>query len=209
MVVCFGDSLTSGFQSPSLQNPTGKETPYGDFVAEAYRGVLEVRISGICGELTGEMVRRFQNDALRFGPSHVIILGGTNDLGCGLQPSEIHKNLVEMYEQSGRSGSVPIPVTVPSIRVEFDGESEGDAWAQQHVDRRRALNDMIQEYACRKKLPLVDLFTATAEPSTGRLAQQYSNDGIHLTTAGYRLFARILCEEVFAGIILEPPESPS
>jgi lysophospholipase L1-like esterase len=30
---------------------------------------------------------------------------------------------------------------------------------------------------------------ATAEPQTSQLAATYSNDGIHLTTAGYRLLA--------------------
>jgi acyl-CoA thioesterase I len=33
---------------------------------------------------------------------------------------------------------------------------------------------------------------------TGQLAAPYSNDGLHLSTAGYRLFARLLYEQVFA-----------
>ena len=207
MVLCFGDSLTVGFQSPSPQNPTGMETPYGAFLAEIFQGVLEIRISGICGELTAEMVNRFQRDALRFNPTHVIILGGTNDLGYGLRPAEIYRNLVDMYEQTTRSGAVPIPVTVPSIRVEFDHTAaDAQDWVQRHLEQRRILNGMIQEYAFRQKFPLADLFTATEDSSTSLLAEKYSNDGIHLTTAGYRLFAKILYEQVFARTLPRTPE---
>jgi acyl-CoA thioesterase-1 len=51
------------------------------------------------------------------------------------------------------------------------------------------LNQLIRDYAAAKHIPCVDLFTATADPDSGQLAQIYSNDGLHLTTAGYRLFA--------------------
>jgi lysophospholipase L1-like esterase len=43
----------------------------------------------------------------------------------------------------------------------------------------------------------VDLFTASSEPETFRLAQEYSNDGLHLTTEGYRLLADLLYDKVF------------
>jgi lysophospholipase L1-like esterase len=40
------------------------------------------------------------------------------------------------------------------------------------------------------------LFTATTEPGTGFLAAPYSNDGLHLTTAGYRFFAELVYRQV-------------
>lgn len=58
LVVCFGDSLTAGFQTPSRDNPTGGETPYGVFLQEMVGPSIQVVVSGICGELTGEMVTR-------------------------------------------------------------------------------------------------------------------------------------------------------
>jgi lysophospholipase L1-like esterase len=48
---------------------------------------------------------------------------------------------------------------------------------------------LIKNYAVSKSLACVDLFSATADPADGQLASVYSNDGLHLTTAGYRLFA--------------------
>jgi lysophospholipase L1-like esterase len=190
LVICFGDSLTAGFQSPTRENPSGQETPYGLFLQHSLGGVAQVRTSGICGELTGEMVMRFRRDVLDHKPGYVPLLGGTNDLGWNASPSEIMRNLVKMYEQTLAVSGMPIPITVPSIRVEDSQDSfEGREWIADHLERRRELNRSIREYAASKNMPCVDLFSATVDASSGQLAEIYSNDGIHFTTAGYRLFA--------------------
>jgi len=190
LVICFGDSLTAGFQSPTKDNPAGRETPYGQFLQSLLGGSGQVRISGICGELTNEMVMRFRRDVLDHQPGYVPILGGTNDLGWNASPFEIMRNLAMMYDQTLATGGVPIPVTVPSIRVEDGpGGTAGQEWIAEHLDRRSRLNELIQDYAGSKGLDCVDLFSATVDPESGQLAAMYSNDGIHLTTAGYRLFA--------------------
>lgn len=199
MIVCFGDSLTAGFQSPTPQHPTGQEAPYGLFLQEWLGSSVEVRISGICGELTAEMAVRFRRDVLQYQPSHVVMLGGTNDLGWNAEPADIMKNLVKMYELARASQIGLIPVTVPSIRVDVaDGGPDAEAFVGQHLERRAELNGLIRDYAVSKGLTWIDLFSATAEPHTRLLAAEYSNDGLHLTTAGYRLLARLLYDEVFA-----------
>jgi lysophospholipase L1-like esterase len=190
LVICFGDSLTAGFQSPSREHPTGVETPYGQFLQDHLGATAQVHTSGICGELTGEMVLRFRRDVLEHRPGYVPILGGTNDLGWNAAPAEIMRNLVKMYEQTFAAGALPIPVTVPSIRIEDgQGSREGQEWVSGHLARRGQLNQLIRDYAAAKHVACVDLFVATADSDSGQLAQIYSNDGLHLTTAGYRLFA--------------------
>ena len=199
MIVCFGDSLTAGFQSPTPETPGGLETPYGHFLQEWLGSSVEIRVSGVCGELTGEMAMRFRHDVLQYRPSHVAILGGTNDLGWNALPADIMGNLVKMYELARASQIIPIPVTVPSVRVDVAGGGpDAEAWVGQHLKRRVELNGLIAEYAVSKGLPWIDFFTATAESSTRQLAAEYSNDGLHLTTAGYRLLARLLYDQVFA-----------
>jgi lysophospholipase L1-like esterase len=156
-------------------------------------------VSGICGELTGEMVMRFRSAVLNHQPTHVVILGGTNDLGWNAAPADIMRNLLKMYELAAAAGIKPVPVTGPSIRTGEDlCNEEGRRWFAEHLDRRRQLNGLILRYAESKRLAAVDLFAATAEPETQQLSARYSNDGLHLTTAGYRLFAERLYREVFA-----------
>ncbi|TKB75055.1 MAG: hypothetical protein E8D46_03960 [Nitrospira sp.] len=201
-ILCFGDSLTAGFQSPTAENPQGAETPYGRFLQELAGPSVLVSVSGICGELTGEMAMRFRSAVLAHQPAYVVILGGTNDLGWNAAPPDIMRNLLKMYELSAGAGIKPVPVTVPSIRVGDDLRSEeGRRWFTDHLDRRRRLNELILCYAESKGLAAFDLFTATAEPGTLQLAAPYSNDGLHLTTIGYRLLAERLYQEVFSGAL--------
>jgi lysophospholipase L1-like esterase len=206
VIVCFGDSLTAGYQTPNPAHPHGEETPYGEVLQERLGGRARVEISGICGEVTGEMLLRFRIAVLNRHPQTVIILGGTNDLGWNANPSEIMRNLTKMYELARAASIVPVPVTVPSIRVEVGRDNpEAASWLAEHIQRRQRLNALIAEYAGRKGLPYFDLFTATAESGSQLLAEPYSNDGLHLTTSGYHLFGRLLYEQLFSSLTVGHP----
>ncbi|BCA53856.1 arylesterase [Nitrospira sp. KM1] len=197
-IVCFGDSLTAGYQVPTRENPGGVQTPYGEFLKQRLGPQVQIAISGICGELTAEMAMRFRRDVLARTPRYVVILGGTNDLGWNAQPADIMRNLLKMYETARAGGIVPVPVTVPSIRIDvMEAGREGQTFIEQHLGRRDELNALIQRYAESKDLAWVDLFTATAEPTTRQLAEQYSNDGLHLSTEGYQQFATLLYDRIF------------
>ena len=209
LIVCFGDSLTAGYQAPSPSHPSGEDAPYGPVLQERLGQRGRVAVSAVCGEVTGEMVLRFRSSVLDRHPQVVIILGGTNDLGWNADPAEIMRNLLKMYELARANSVVPVPVTVPSIRVELGGDNpEAASWLAQHLRRRQRLNAMIAEYADAKGLRYLDLFTATAEPDSLMLARPYSNDGLHLTTSGYRLFGQLAYERLFgdeSGLLGLPP----
>lgn len=186
-IIAFGDSLTAGAQSPSPDNRFGEPTPYGPMLEKLSGGVLSVGVSGISGEMTREMLARFDRDVLSIKPDAVIILGGTNDLGWDISPKRVFENLSRMYAVSLAAGIRPVAVTIPSIRG-FD----------EAIPQRLVLNKLIAEEAGRKNFPCVDLFSATAEEGIQRLAELYSNDGLHLTTLGYRRLAELLFETVFS-----------
>jgi lysophospholipase L1-like esterase len=176
------------------------ETPYGSFLQERLGSAARVAVSGICGELTGEMVMRFREDVLAQRPEFVVVLGGTNDLGMNAQPAEIMRNLLKLYESASAAGVQPVAMTVPSIRIGDLAEAndtEESRWISSHLERRHDLNRLITDYCTRRSVPCVDVFTATAESDTGYLAAPYSNDGLHLTTRGYQLIATLLYEQVF------------
>jgi lysophospholipase L1-like esterase len=199
LIICFGDSLTAGYQSPTPERPQLRETPYGAFLQEWLGESAVVAVSGVCGELTAEMVERFARDVVARKPAGVVILGGTNDLGWQAAPLEILRNLTALYDMALTAAIRPVGVTVPSIRVQGDvGMGEGRKWLEEHVRRRRELNGMIQRVSSEKQFPCVDLFAATAERGSGLLAQPYSNDGLHLTTDGYRLLADLLYQQVYS-----------
>jgi acyl-CoA thioesterase I len=185
-IVTLGDSLTTGYQSPGPDHFLGASTPYGEFLRDLLGDTAEVLVRGVNGELTGEMALRLGADVISLKPDYVVILGGTNDLGWGAPPHDIMRNIGAMYERALGAGIQAVAVTVPSIRG-----------LDQMIPPRLLLNRLIVEYGRNRSLPCVDLFTATAEPETQRLAESYSNDGLHLTTDGYRLLAEMLYDQVF------------
>lgn len=197
LIICFGDSLTAGYQSPSLVNPTGRATPYGRMLENLLGSRAQIVISGICGELTGEMAMRFRSDVLDRRPRYVVILGGSNDLGCGAVPHEIMRNLLKMYETAQAAGIIPVPVTVPSIRIPDADGADAVVWLRHHISGRQILNQLILDYARLKHLRTLNLFEATADPQSLQLEARYSNDGLHLTTEGYQLCATQLYEQIF------------
>jgi lysophospholipase L1-like esterase len=114
----------------------------------------------------------------------VVILGGANDLGWGFDPAMIAHNLTAMYDAALNKGIVSVACSVPSI-LGFDSL----------IPPRLRLNGMIRAEAEKRSLPFVDFFTATADPRTNRLSEDYSADGLHLNTRGYEQLAKGIFDE--------------
>ena len=201
LIICFGDSLTVGYQSPTPQDPVIRETPYGQFLQGLVGTRASIRVSGVCGEVTGEMVMRFRQDVIAYHPACVIILGGTNDLGWNAEPPLILRNLLTLYESARNAKVTPIAVTVPSLLPPAGDHRSGNTWVQDLLRGREYLNGLIREYCVSHAVAFVDLFHATADPDTQLLMGRFSNDGLHLTTAGYECLAHLLYDTIAKEII--------
>ena len=208
LLVCFGDSLTAGYQVQAETGMLLPDTPYGGFLQEWLGARERVSVKGMCGETTSDMVMRFSRDVVDVAPSHAVILGGTNDLGWGVVPSTIITHLERLYTLALRAGVQPVGVTVPSIRAEGSGAGPLPAWLQSHIHSRLELNRLIMERCERHHMPCVDLFQATSEGPSLLLAARFSSDGLHLNTAGYRTFDRLVWNEVFVDRFGACPDLP-
>ncbi len=198
LLVCFGDSLTAGYQVQAETGMLLPDVPYGGFLQEWLGARGRVSVKGICGETTSDMMTRFSRDVIDVGPSYTVILGGTNDLGWGVGPSTIMMNLEQFYTLALAAGIRPAGVTVPSIRAEGHGGGPLPAWLQEHLHYRLELNRLIAERCERLHMPCVDLFQGTSEPPSSLLAARFSSDGLHLNDVGYLVFARLVWNAVFA-----------
>ena len=190
-VVALGDSLTVGFQSHGLDADAWMPTPYTDFlvdkVALDFASVslsVEIINKGIVGELSEQMAVRFESDVIQLSPQVVMILGGSNDLGWGITPKEILQNLSAMYRLARENQITPIACSVPSIL----GYDEG-------IPPRIILNRLLQEHCREIGIRCVDVFRATLDKDTNRLALQFSSDGLHLNSDGYRKMGVAIYEE--------------
>jgi len=94
-IVCIGDSITWGF-------PFGPEYSWVTMLQNALG--VEVINKGINGNTTTDMHRRFAKAVLGFDPTHVIIMGGANDILCAESYDRITANLRLMAENAAESG---------------------------------------------------------------------------------------------------------
>jgi acyl-CoA thioesterase-1 len=89
-----------------------------------------------------------------------------------------------MYRLSLENKIMPITCTVPSIL----GYDEG-------IRPRILLNKLLQEHCREIGIRCVDIFRATLDQATSRLALPYSSDGLHLSSEGYRKIGTVIYEE--------------
>jgi lysophospholipase L1-like esterase len=200
VVVAFGDSLTTGYISPTQDDEWPSPVPYTRFLTRKAEALLrseksdlrvEVLNRGVVGELTEEMARRFDRDVVWLGPDVVVVLGGSNDLGWEMEPGAIAENLTAMYDQALAQGIRPVACTVPSV-LGFDGG----------IEPRLRLNAAIKRISADRAIACVDLFSATAD-ADGRLRGEYSNDGLHLSPAGYEAMADAIFASALSQILLQ------
>jgi len=191
-IVALGDSLTVGeteFEFSDSGQPTSYPK-YLELLAEEHLRSLQsdVKVNvlnrGINGDLTSGMLERFSRDVVDEKADYVIILGGTNDIGWGFDPAMIAHTLTTMYDTARNKGIVPVACSVPSI-LGFD----------ELIPPRLHLNTMIRTKAEKRSIAFVDLFTATADPRTNRLLEDYSADGLHLNPNGYRQMGRYIFDK--------------
>lgn len=189
-IVSLGDSLTVGESDYRLDSEEGVTYPgYLAAIArshlDAHRSTMKFTVvnKGISGELTTGMLERFPRDVTAEKADHVIILGGTNDIGWGYSPSTIANNLAMMYDSALGEGIGPVACSVPSI-LGFD----------ELIPPRLELNRMIRSNASKRSIAFVDLFAATSDTETERLSERYSADGLHLNGQGYKRMGQCIFE---------------
>jgi lysophospholipase L1-like esterase len=189
-IVALGDSLTVGETGFSDSDESASYPKYLETLAKQHLTSLQsgVKVNvlnrGINGDLTSGMLERFSRDVVDEKADYVVILGGTNDLGWGFDPAIIAHNLTTMYDATLNKSIAPVACSVPSI-LGFDAL----------IPTRLQLNRMIRTEAEKRSVPFVDFFTATADPQTNRLSEDYSADGLHLNTKGYQQMAKYIFDK--------------
>jgi acyl-CoA thioesterase-1 len=189
-IIAFGDSLTVGETGFFDSDESTAYPKYLELLAEEHLRSLQLDVKvdvlnrGINGDLTSGMLERFSRDVVDEKPDYVIILGGANDIGWGFDPAMIAHNLTTMYDTARNKGFAAIACSVPSI-LGFD----------ELIPPRLHLNTMIRTEADKKRITFVDFFTATADPRTNRLSEDYSADGLHLNAKGYQQMGKSIFDK--------------
>lgn len=167
-IVFFGNSITDG----------------GEF--DELFGNEKVKNRGISGDVVAGLRERL-HQAVDNGPSKIFILIGINDIANGLSPAEIAAQydllLAEMRRAAPRT----------EIYVQSVMPIDNDFQVYGRLNGKEALvtelNALLEPLAAKHGAVYVDLWPALADPATGKIKKEFTNDGLHLLGAGYKAWA--------------------
>ena len=206
-VLCFGDSLTSGFYN----HGKGKH-PYSIKLNELLNPQgshhYNVETRGVVGEMVhGSMTKRLPkilDEDTHF--DWVLILGGTNDVAhvknfgddqdftrqlIGVWSPKIVKDIEKLHEIARSYGSRTVLMTIPETAYEL--------WSEFRSIRnmRLSVNAALRKYATevRDTTVLCDLAYKLPRSTLSQEMQKlYWNDHIHLNPFGYDKMAEIILQ---------------
>lgn len=165
-VMTLGDSITHGGGAIS----TPPSTTLYNWETYADMPILNI---GFSGNLTSDMLKRFDNDVLAFKPQILVIMGGVNDVRTGITADVVISNLTKIRDKCLTNNIIPVFLTVTSVNppkmktvVKLD-ISQG--WNEE----RKKINDWImkQPYHVDVSSGLID--------ERGFLADNMTTDGLH------------------------------
>lgn len=181
-LVCLGDSLTYGY---GLQR--------GKCWVDLLRKKLDIEIlnKGFNGDTTAGMLSRSYNDVIENSPTHVIIMGGSNDFLLGYTVNSVEAKIKLLVKEAKEHGIVPII----GIQTSLDKNLAPERWSE-GVDYL-TVNEKIQTYRhsilnyCNKENILsIDFFNTLEFAKKYFSPEELYIDGLHLTEKGHE----IMCE---------------
>ena len=139
---------------------------------ETYAGLPILNI-GFSGNLTSDMLKRFDHDVLAFSPKVLVIMGGVNDIRTGGSAETVIANLSKIKEKCLDNNIIPIFLTVTSVNPPKMKEVAQLDISQGWDKERQKINEWIM-----KQTYHIDVASGLID-ERGYLADNMTTDGLH------------------------------
>jgi len=147
---------------------------------------------GIGGQVTAQMVLRFQQDVVALKPAAVVILAGINDLHGALQRETDQGIESNMQAMADMAQAHHVKVVFASIMpVNNYTENARYMLADRDPKRIRALNAWLTGFCRSHGLQYADYYNVSVDRD-GLLRADLTRDGLHPLPAGYQLMAPVV-----------------
>jgi lysophospholipase L1-like esterase len=180
-VVFIGDSVTALFALPGLGQ--------AEWLQHA-----NWTNKGISGQTSGEVLARFETDAVDLKPAIVVILVGTNDVYPGWTPESSEANVEQMVEMATSAGIKVILGTIPPWNCVDQTVCAMATNADPTTSRYARIdewNAWLKQYAADHGIVLADYWSALVADDEERYPTVLTLDGVHPSAQGYSVLASI------------------
>lgn len=137
---------------------------------------------GISGQVTAQMLLRFQEDVAELHPDVLVLKAGINDIAENAGPYDQQKTLnnIKSIVQLAKVNKIKVVLCTVLPANKF-------VWrpALQPADKVIALNAALKDFAKEEGVYFLDLYTAVVDDQKG-MKEIYANDGVHPTLDGYK-----------------------
>ena len=144
---------------------------------------------GIGGDVTDGVYRRLQVSLYDIEPSEIVLMIGINDINLGKSTDEIitnYKNILDDIKIHLPTAEL-FAMSILPMNEDLGYFSDIDAQNQKVIAANARIKPLVEE----KEYTYVDLFSSVKNES-GRLIKEYSIDGIHLSDAGFKVWANMV-----------------
>lgn len=164
-IICLGDSITWGF-------PFGPQESWVEMLQRKLQ--VEIINRGINGNTTSDMLQRFDRHVLQAEPTHLILMGGINDV-VGQEPYDvIVRNLQIMIDKALDAGIIVIIGTPTAV--------DYAPWERGLI----RLRDWIHQRADQLQLEVINFHQAFYDSEGQLLTELLLPDGGHPARSGYK-----------------------
>lgn len=151
-------------------------------------GMSHVKNRGIPGDITFGMLE-FLDDIIKGKPAKVFIMIGINDLAKGIPDSIIlqnYKRIIHRIKTGSSSTKIYFQTLLPTNDT-FGGMTN-------HCNKKSHIlhiNTVLKEMADTEGIVVIDLYPYFIN-EFGKMKEEYTWDGVHLTAEGYKQWVKVL-----------------
>jgi len=192
-IICFGNSITHAQNYAEADRWT---THLAFHLEEAAPGAYEVFNRGIGGNTTSLALDRIQIDVIPLLPGSVLVEFGINDAYVTpwakiprVALPGYKENLLELIRQIQTANGQPVLLINHPLAYSLQLHTQGN---QQSVGANlEPYNGAALEIARHAGIPIIDL-PSFLKLEQMRMEEFWAEDGVHLSPAGNRLYARLV-----------------
>lgn len=182
-IVCIGDSLTYGYG-------VNREEAWINRIEDSYD--VHILNKGVNGDTTEGMISRFYSDVVKNNPSHVIIMGGSNDLIMGVSLHIIQLNITNMVNQAYENNIVPIigiqPLTEPKMSNMYWSATTDFERVNENINKYR---EWAIQFGNIYNVKIIDFCSELKKTVTENNKHEFYIDGVHLTPKGHKIMSNV------------------